>query len=200
MTAFITGLITQLSLILAVGAQNAFILRQGLVRNHILLVCFVAALCDSILIFMGVLTFGAIGWMSPSLIIIITYSGAAFLVVYGVLRLRAAYRGSYLMELSEQSLGLRRTLIMLAGFTFLNPHVYLDTLGLIGAVSTQFADFWSKVSFAFGACVGSFVFFFSLGWGAQFLSPWMRSVRAWRILDILVGFTMFIIAALLISH
>ena len=151
MTAFITGFITQLSLILAVGAQNAFILRQGLVRNHILLVCFIAALGDSILIFMGVLTFGAIGSMGPS-------------------------------------------------FTFLNPHVYLDTLGLIGAVSTQFADFWSKVSFAFGACIGSFVFFFSLGLGAQFLSPWMSSVRAWRILDILVGFTMFIIAALLISH
>ena len=200
MTAFITGFITQLSLILAVGAQNAFILRQGLVRNHILLVCFIAALCDSILIFTGVLTFGAIGWMGPSLIIIITYSGAAFLVVYGVLRLRAAYHGSYVMELSEQAPGLRRTLMMLAGFTFLNPHVYLDTLGLIGAVSTQFEDFWNKVSFAFGASIGSFAFFFSLGLGAQFLAPWINSVRAWRILDILVGFTMFIIAALLIYH
>lgn len=121
-------------------------------------------------------------------------AGAIFLLIYGALRVRAAWRGDYELELSGESANLLTTLMMLSVFTWLNPHFYLDTLGLIGAVSTQFEPSVLKIAFAGGAVTSSFVFFFSLGYGARFLAPVMQSAKAWRILDIIIGLVMWLLA------
>ena len=197
--AFFTGFITLMSLILAVGAQNVFILRQGVLRSHVLPLCVFATASDALLIWTGVIGFGVIAQMAPGLAHVMTWGGALFLCAYGALRFRAAYLGDYSLELGEGRQSLKKTLMTLAGFTFLNPHVYLDTIGLIGAVSAQYDADSLRYAFATGASVGSLVFFCSLGFGARILAPVMGSSKAWRVLDVLVGVTMWTIAALLVS-
>jgi len=193
MIAAATGFATGLSLILAIGAQNAFVLRQGLLRRHVLPLCLLCAFSDAILIAAGVAGFGAIAGAAPWLPGAMALAGAAFLAVYGALRLRAAWRGDYALALSGQSASLGATLLTGAAFTWLNPHVYLDTLGLVGAVSTQFAGA-DRLAFGIGAMAASFAFFFALGYGARLLAPAMRSTRAWRRLDLLIGLTMWALA------
>jgi L-lysine exporter family protein LysE/ArgO len=197
--AFITGFVTLMSLILAVGAQNVFILRQGILRSHVLPLCVFASASDALLIWTGVIGFGVIAQMAPGMARLMTWGGALFLSAYGALRFRAAYLGDYSLELGEGRQSLKKTLMTLAGFTFLNPHVYLDTIGLIGAVSAQFDADSLRYAFATGASIGSLVFFCSLGFGARILAPVMGSSKAWRVLDVLVGVTMWTIAALLVS-
>jgi len=196
--AFFTGFITLMSLILAVGAQNVFILRQGILRRHVLPLCLFAAASDALLIWTGVIGFGVLAQIAPGIARLMTWGGAVFLCTYGALRFRAAYRGDYRLELGEGRESLKKTLLTLAGFTFLNPHVYLDTIGLIGAVSAQYDADSLRYAFATGASLGSLVFFCALGFGARLLAPLMGSSKAWRVLDILVGMTMWAIAALLV--
>jgi L-lysine exporter family protein LysE/ArgO len=200
LTAFITGFVTLLTLILAVGAQNVFILRQGLLRGHVFAVCLFAATADAILIWTGVIGFSAISQIVPEISKFMTWAGAAFLISYGIIRFITAYKGIYDIRFGDDSSTLSKSLLALAGFTFLNPHVYLDTLGLIGAVSVQYDDALSKYAFATGASVGSLIFFFILGYGARILSPLMSSTGAWQILDIVIGITMLAIAASLLSN
>jgi L-lysine exporter family protein LysE/ArgO len=197
--AFFTGFITLLSLILAVGAQNIFVLRQGLLRRHVAAICLFAALSDAILIWTGVIGFGIISTIAPSFTQIMTWIGTLFLATYGGLRFWAAYKGVYDVEMTKGKTTLRKALVTLAAFTLLNPHVYLDTLGLIGAVSTQYGSIADKYAFATGASLGSLVFFFGLGYGARALAPVMTSPKAWRFLDIGVGLTMWTIAVVLIA-
>ena len=187
-----------MSLILAVGAQNVFILRQGILRRHVLPLCLFAAASDALLIWTGVIGFGVLAQMAPGIARLMTWGGAVFLCTYGALRFRAAYRGDYRLELGEGRESFKKTLLTLAGFTFLNPHVYLDTIGLIGAVSAQYDADSLRYAFATGASLGSLVFFCALGFGARILAPLMGSSKAWRVLDILVGMTMWAIAALLV--
>ncbi len=194
-----TGFATAFALILAIGAQNAFVLRQGLARSHVFWLCLLCATSDAILITAGVLGFGVIVTLYPMLPQIMAWGGAAFLIVYGALRLWAAWKGEYAMQLSGQSASLWGTLATGTAFTWLNPHVYLDTLGLVGAVSTQYTDVAEKTAFGIGAVTSSFVFFFSLGYGARLLAPVMQSARAWRILDVLIGLVMWALAAKLLS-
>ena len=196
--AFFTGFVTLMSLILAVGAQNVFILRQGILRRHVLPLCLFAAASDALLIWTGVIGFGVLAQMAPGIARLMTWGGAVFLCSYGALRFRAAYRGDYRLELGEGRESLKKTLLTLAGFTFLNPHVYLDTIGLIGAVSAQYDADSLRYAFATGASLGSLVFFCALGFGARILAPLMGSSKSWRVLDILVGMTMWAIAALLV--
>ena len=196
--AFFTGFVTLMSLILAVGAQNVFILRQGILRRHVLPLCLFAAASDALLIWTGVIGFGVLAQMAPGIARLMTWGGAVFLCTYGALRFRAAYRGDYRLELGEGRESLKKTLLTLAGFTFLNPHVYLDTIGLIGAVSAQYDADSLRYAFATGASLGSLVFFCALGFGARLLAPLTGSSKAWRVLDILVGMTMWAIAALLV--
>mgnify|MGYP005633471985 FL=1 len=196
--AFFTGFVTLMSLILAVGAQNVFILRQGILRRHVLPLCLFAAASDALLIWTGVIGFGVLAQMAPGFARLMTWGGAVFLCTYGALRFRAAYRGDYRLGLGEGRESLKKTLLTLAGFTFLNPHVYLDTIGLIGAVSAQYDADSLRYAFATGASLGSLVFFCALGFGARILAPLMGSSKAWRVLDILVGMTMWAIAALLV--
>lgn len=196
---FSTGFATGFALILAIGAQNAFILRQGLARQHVFWLCLFCATSDALLIIAGVLGFAVIVEQAPMLPQIMAWGGAAFLFVYGALRVLAAHKGDYALQLSGQSAGLWATLATAAAFTWLNPHVYLDTLGLIGAISTQYDMNSDRYLFGIGAVIASFVFFFSLGYGARLLAPIMQSPRAWRILDVLIGLIMWALAIKLIS-
>ena len=197
--AALTGFATGFSLILAIGAQNAFVLRQGLLRQHVFPLALFCAVSDALLIAAGVLGFGLVVTYWPALPLIMSLAGAAFLIVYGALRLLAAWRGAYEMELNGTSRGLWATLGIAAAFTWANPHVYLDTLGLVGAVSTGFEGWPLKLAFGGGAVTASFVFFFGLAYGARLLTPFMSSPRTWRGLDIGIALVMWLIAAGLLT-
>jgi len=189
-----TGFLTSFALILAIGAQNAFVLKQGIMRSHIFWVCLTCAVSDAILITAGVAGFGIIVTQFPSLPRIMSLGGAAFLIIYGITRFIAAYKGGDQMALSSKQTALGATIMICLALTWLNPHVYLDTLGLVGAVSTQFTEQAQKVAFGIGAVAASFVFFFSLGYGARLLAPIMQTPRTWRILDVLIGLLMWYLA------
>jgi len=197
MTAFLSGFTLGLGLIVAIGAQNAFVLRQGLKREHVFWVCLVCALSDAVLIAAGVAGFGFIVQQLPWLIEAMRYGGAAFLILYGVRSVLAAFRSTETLEAAASSAGSLRTAVLTClAFTWLNPHVYLDTVVLLGSISTQFGD--ARPVFAAGAMTASFAFFFSLGYGAQLLRPLFASVVAWRILDAVTAMVMFAIAAKLL--
>lgn len=193
-TAASTGFFTAFALILAIGAQNAFVLRQGLMRQHVFAVALTCALSDAILIAAGVAGFGVLVAQYPDLPIIMRYLGAAFLLGYGALRLIAAWRGSSHMEEAKPATSLRATIITCLMLTWLNPHVYLDTLALLGAVSTQFELASERLIFGVFAVLSSFTFFFSLAYGAKFMSPLMQSNRAWQIMDVGIGILMWLLA------
>ncbi len=197
-SAAITGFFTSLSLILAIGAQNAFVLRQGLLRIHVFPLCLFCGLSDALLITAGVAGFGYIVDLAPWLPMVMAIGGAAFLILYGITRLYAVWLGEYALQIEGKSTTLWPTLAVAAALTWLNPHVYLDTLGLIGAVSTQYTDTSEQLAFGIAAALASFVFFFSLGYGARLLAPYMKSTHTWRILDLIIGVTMLAIAAKLL--
>ena len=184
------------SLILAIGAQNAFVLRQGLRREHVLPVVLVCALSDAVLVTAGVLGFGALARAVPGLEGVMRYGGAAFLIWYGARNFIAAWRGGESLEAGEGAASLRRALLTCLALTWANPHVYLDTVVLLGSVSAQYDD---KLGFAAGAVLASFVFFFGLGFGARGLAPLFRRPVSWRVLDAVVGATMWAIAAKLLA-
>ncbi|MCP5037743.1 MAG: amino acid transporter [Rhodobacteraceae bacterium] len=192
--AALSGFATAFSLILAIGAQNAFVLRQGLLGQHVFSLALLCALSDAILIAAGVAGFGYLVEKLPSLPMIMSLAGAAFLFIYGAMRLVAAWKGEYALEVSGISRGLWPTLAIGAAFTWANPHVYLDTLGLIGAVSTGYEGRAAKLAFGTGAISASFTFFFGLAYGARLLAPIMSSPRAWRWLDTGIGLVMWLIA------
>lgn len=183
-------------LIIAIGAQNAFILRQGLLRQHVFILCFVCALSDALLIALGVGGLGTLISGNPGLITIVTWGGAAFLITYGLLAFRRAWAPAAMAE-AEGAGSLKAALATCLAFTFLNPHVYLDTVVLIGSLSARYDDA-ARLTFGAGAMTASFVWFFSLGYGARLLTPIFAKPGAWRVLDILIGIVMFAIAASLI--
>lgn len=197
--AALAGFMTGLSLIVAIGAQNAFVLRQGLLRQHVFWLALLCAGSDAALIIAGTAGFGVLVERWPALPEIMRWGGAGFLFVYGALRLHAAWQGEVLEDFASRDRGLWQTLAIGAVFTWANPHVYLDTLGLIGAISASYVEKVEKWSFALGAVTASFAFFFSLGYGARLLAPvFLGSSRAWRILDLGIGITLWIIAAYLL--
>lgn len=198
LSAALTGYATAFSLILAIGAQNAFVLRQGLKREHVFVLCLICAVSDAALITAGVLGFGAIVELWPDFPTIMRYAGAAFLIGYGLMRFRTAWAGGQEIDVSGQAQTLTTAVLTCLALTWLNPHVYLDTLGLIGAVSTQYPWGWEKTAFGLAAVFSSFTFFFGLGYGARLLTPIMQSSRAWQILDVLIGTLMLWLAAMLI--
>ena len=192
--AFLTGFILGFSLILAIGAQNSFVLRQGLIGRHVFIVALFCALSDALLIIIGVagisIFLNYIDLVSDWLFGI----SAIWLAGYGLLRLRDAFTGkSALIAENSSANGLASTLSFLAVVTFANPHVYLDTMVLIGSVSQQFSGD-TKLAYVLGASIASFAFFFSLSYGAKLLAPIMKRPSAWRILDGSIALLMFIIA------
>lgn len=197
-SAAVTGFVTGFALILAIGAQNAFILRQGLLRQHVLPLVLFCAFSDALLIAAGVAGFSAIVAMLPWLPLVMLLGGAAFLFAYGAMRLWAAWKGDYEIGVAQGEASLGKVLAIAAAFTWINPHVYLDTLGLMGAISTQYVSVALKTSFGIGGAVASFTFFFSLGYGARALAPIMQSARAWRRLDVIIGVVMWALAVKLL--
>ena len=185
------------SLILAIGAQNAFVLRQGLRRAHVLPVVLACSVSDALLIVIGVTSFAVIAELLPWVTPVLRYGGAAFLIVYGALAARSAIRGGAALEAASHTPEpLGPTLATALLLTWANPHVYLDTVVLLGSVSARYGD--DAVWFGLGAVVSSFVFFFSLGFGARALAPSFARPRAWQVLDGLVACVMWAIAAKLL--
>jgi L-lysine exporter family protein LysE/ArgO len=192
----LAGFALGLSLIAAIGAQNVFVLRQGLMRSHVFAVCAACAISDGVLISIGVGGFHLIAksseWIAPFL----TTAGAAFLLIYCALSARRSIWPGDVKRIGEQKSGsLASVLSACLAITWLNPHVYLDTVVLMGTVSTQYE---SRMSFGAGAVVASFLFFFTLGYGARKLSGLFESRLAWRILDAVVALIMWAIALRLI--
>ncbi len=195
-TSMIAGFALGFSLILAIGAQNAFILRQGLRREHVFILCLTCAVSDALLIGAGVAGFGTLAQAVPWFETVMRYGGAAFLTWYGLRSLHSAWWGGAVMEIGNgQRSSLKAALLTVLAFTWLNPHVYLDTVVLIGSISAQYDD---RLGFALGAMFSSFVFFFSLGYGAGILSPVFTRPRAWQVLDVGIGVVMLGIALKLV--
>jgi len=196
MSSFFPGFLLSLSLILAIGAQNAFVLRQGLRREHVFWVCLTCAISDALLIAAGVAGFGALSQAVPWFETVMRYGGAAFLIVYGWRNALSAWRGGAALQAEgDTPTSLRRTLLTLMALTWLNPHVYLDTLVLLGSISAQYED---RFAFGAGAVLASFTFFFALGYGARLLQPVFAKPFSWRLLDGIIALTMWLVAASLL--
>ncbi|OAP36608.1 amino acid transporter [Sinorhizobium glycinis] len=194
---YVTGLLMGLSLIVAIGAQNAFVLRQGLRNEHVFAVCLACGLSDTLLIVLGVTSFRHVATLLPWLDPVMRYGGAAFLIWYGARNLYSALRSSGALAAAEaRPSSFRQTLATCLALTWLNPHVYLDTVVLLGTISTRFPG--QEVAFTTGAVTASFLFFFALGYGATWLRPVFLKPSAWRVLETLIAFTMWMIASKLL--
>ena len=188
------GFAVSLSLIAAIGAQNAFVLRQGIRREHVLPVVLTCALSDAVLIAAGVSGFGLVSGAVPWLADVMLWGGVAFLLVSGAMRFRAAWQGGEaLVPAAGGGAPLGQVLGTCLVLTWANPHVYLDTVVLLGSLSAQYAP--HGAAFGAGAAAGSVVFFSALGFGARLLGPVFARPRAWVVLEVVVGCTMWAIAA-----
>jgi L-lysine exporter family protein LysE/ArgO len=183
------GLSTGLALIVAIGSQNAYVLRQGIRREHVLALVVFCALSDALLIVAGVGGMGALVVRNPVLQELTRYGGALFLGAYALLAAWRAWRGGQALVVAGQGVSLRVALATCFAFTFLNPHVYLDTVVLLGTVASQRGD-GGRWWFALGACCGSVLWFSALGFGARWLAPLFAKALAWRVLDGLIALVM----------
>ncbi|MFW8591927.1 LysE/ArgO family amino acid transporter [Glaciecola sp. 2405UD65-10] len=198
-SVFFTGFTLGLSLILAIGAQNAFVLKQGLKQQHVFVICFVCALSDAVLISAGVAGFGTLVKEYPSIETVSRYAGAAFLIVYAILSFKSAFTQSHGLDAKGEEVGsMWSALLTCLAFTWLNPHVYLDTVVLLGSISTQYEG--QQYAFNLGAVIASFVFFFSLGYGARLLIPVFKKPRSWKILEGIIGLVMTALAINLVVY
>jgi L-lysine exporter family protein LysE/ArgO len=197
---FVQGLFLSLGLIVAIGAQNAFVLRQGLRREHVGSVVLFCAIADAVLIAAGVLGLSQVLGRSPGLAQVLALAGAAFLAVYGWRALQRA-RQAHQLNAAPGGEGLRlgAAMAQAAAFTLLNPHVYLDTVLLVGSIGAQQPPAL-RGWFIAGACSASLLWFTALGFGARWLAPWFARPRAWQVLDLLIGLTMWVLSALLLRH
>jgi L-lysine exporter family protein LysE/ArgO len=195
--AALSGFLTGLSLIVAIGAQNAFVLRQGLGRRHVLLVVAVCAGSDLMLILAGVAGIGTIVERAPMVLVAVRWLGAGFLVGYGLLAARRALCGGQLEAAAGQHLSTPAVLAAALAFTWLNPHVYLDTVLLVGSIASTHGvtgRWW----FAAGASFASITWFTTLGYGASALTPVFRRRNAWRVLDGVIALVMLTLATSLL--
>nr|WP_223298315.1 LysE/ArgO family amino acid transporter [Candidatus Planktophila versatilis] len=198
MIAFLPGLLTGLSLIIAIGAQNAFVIRQGLAKSNVLLVVVICAASDALLIFLGTGGLGAVIQSQPRALEIIRWFGVAYLTFFGLNTLRKVFRPGALSIEGETSISRKAAIASVLGFTFLNPHVYLDTVILLGSISNQFhSDRWY---FALGAAIGSILWFSALGFGARAASRFMTKLIFWKVLDYIIANVMFAVAIFLIFY
>ena len=195
--AFFTGFATSAALIIAIGAQNAFVLRQGIKREHVLAVVLVCALSDALLITLGVAGLGALVQRHPTLLAVARYGGAAFLIAYGLLAARRAFGSATLHAAAGAPMSLRTAITTCLAFTYLNPHCWLDTVVLLGSISAQ-QPAGSRTAFGAGATAASFVWFFALGYGARGLRGVFERPVAWKMLDATIALVMWGIAASLL--
>lgn len=200
LATFLSGLGTGAGLIIAIGAQNAFVLRQGLLRQHVLPVVLVCIGGDILCICAGVAGMGALIRTNEWLLEFFRWGGALFLTVYGISAARRAASGNGSMEISEVDAGsFMKAITSCLAFTFLNPHVYLDTVVLLGSIAAQYGEDL-KWTFASGALTASVLWFTGLGFGARLLLPIFQNRKAWRILDTLIALVMWAIALTLVLN
>jgi L-lysine exporter family protein LysE/ArgO len=197
--AFTTGFALSATLIMAIGAQNSFVLRQGLRREHVAAIVAFCALADLALISAGVAGLATVLGSAPILTMALTIAGTLFLLWYGLRALRRALQPRSLQAAGSMPVSLHGAVAQAAAFTFLNPHVYLDTVLLMGSIGArQPAD--SRLWFVGGAALASGAWFAALGFGARLLAPLFSRPRAWQVLDVLVGATMLALAAALVRQ
>ena len=199
MSAFWQGLGLGAGLIIAIGAQNAFVLRQGLKKQHVFLVAFVCTLCDAALITLGVAGFGSVVSSHPVLTKAAAWGGSIFLFVYGLQAFWAVFRAEGLEAQGGAALSGRDAVLTTLGVSLLNPHVYLDTVVLLGGIGGQLTG-QNRVFYGVGAVTASGLWFFSLAYGATRLGPLFRRPLSWRILDALIGVIMWRIAFSLVRE
>ncbi len=188
------GFATGGGLIVAIGAQNAFVLRQGLLRRHLLLTALTCATIDALLITLGVMGFGQVISKYPLLLDVSKLFAAAFLFFYGALSCRSVFKRKALVEGAASS-SIKTTLLLLLGFSLLNPHVYLDTVILLGSIASNSEN---PLYFGVGAIFASFVWFFALTYGSGWMAPLLRHPNACKAIDAIVALTMWTIATLLL--
>jgi L-lysine exporter family protein LysE/ArgO len=195
MIAFSSGLASGLALIIAIGAQNAFVIRQGLQRQHVLTVVLFCAISDALLIAAGTAGLGRAIDSAPEILEIVRWFGVTYLIFFGLKSIRSAFRHNSL-TLEQGAVASRKKIILtVLALTFLNPHVYLDTVIFLGSIANQFpAEKWL---FSSGAMTASFLWFFSIGYGSQMAARFMVKVIFWKILDLTVAAIMFTLAAYL---
>lgn len=199
LATFLSGFGTGAGLIIAIGAQNAFVLRQGLLRQFVLPVVLVCILGDVLCISAGVAGMGAVIKANAWMLELFRWGGAVFLAVYGFMAAKRAWTGGSALQASGETAGsLAKVLTACLAFTFLNPHVYLDTVVLLGSIAAQYGE--SRWIFAAGAIVASVVWFTGLGFGARLLQPFFANPKAWQVLDGLIAVVMWAIAATLAAH
>jgi len=192
MGAILAGLLVGLSLILAIGAQNAYVLRMGLTRHYVGLIVVMCALSDIGLIVLGVAGIGGVIRSAPWSLQVLRWVGVAYLTLFALRSFWRAFRPGVLLPSEQQSPALRTVIATTLAFTFLNPHVYLDTVILLGSIGNQYGH--ARWLFAFGASMGSVLWFTVLGYGARFASRMMSRPGTWRALDSLIGVVMLLIA------
>jgi L-lysine exporter family protein LysE/ArgO len=191
--ALVAGFLTGLSLIVAIGAQNAFVLRQGLLRQHVGTVVAICAVSDLLLITAGVAGIGTIVQKAPEALTVVTWLGVAFLTAYGVRSLWRARHAEALTATPETTPRRRGVILQMLALTWLNPHVYLDTVLLVGSIAAHHGP-TGKWWFGVGAGLASIVWFTGLGYGARLAAPLLARPRSWQVLDVLIGLTMLTIA------
>ena len=192
MFAFLPGFFAGLGLIVAIGAQNAFVIRQGLTRQHVFVVVAICAIADAALIALGIAGLGAIIQGMPWLLEGVRWFGVAYLTWFGIKSVRSAFKNEVMDISGAQTTSLKKVVAAVLGFTLLNPHVYLDTVILLGSISNQFAE--DRWVFGLGAMTASIVWFSSIGFGARAASRFMSKPIFWRVLDSLIAVVMFSIA------
>ncbi|QYH35756.1 LysE/ArgO family amino acid transporter [Salinibacterium sp. M195] len=197
-TIVLAGFGFGLSLIIAIGAQNAFVLRQGLRREHVTAVVLVCALSDIVLIVAGIAGLGALIQQAGWLLVVARIGGALFLLVYAFLSIRRATRPQALTATAAGTgMTLAAALSTALALTWLNPHVYIDTVLLLGSIGGTYGD--DRWWFALGACLGSVVWFAAIGYGSRYLRPLFAKPAAWRVLDIVIAVIMVVLAASLVA-
>ena len=180
---FIQGLVIGLTLIIAIGPQNLFVIQQGLKKSYVFTVCFICSVSDTLLIIIGIVLSSYLAKLSGNFVQILKFSGASWLILYGILKIKNSFKKNEINK-KYKSEKVKNILIITLAFTFLNPHVYLDTIILIGTISLNFD---SKFSFALGVIISSFLFFFSLGYFSKYLSKYFNNKKSWFIIDNLFG-------------
>ena len=198
MFALFSGLFAGLSLIIAIGAQNAFVIRQGLTRQHVFLVVAICAASDALLISLGAGGLGALIQAHSGVLEVVRWFGVVYLTWFGIKSLRAALASQVLNATSQPVLSGKKVVTTTLALTFLNPHVYLDTVILLGAIANQFPG--KTWYFAAGAMLGSLIWFTSIGYGAKAASKYMSKPIFWKVLDLLIAGVMFGVAAYLAFH
>jgi L-lysine exporter family protein LysE/ArgO len=192
MGAILTGLLTGLSLIVAIGAQNAYVLRMGLSRQHVGLIVTICVVSDIVLIILGIAGVGGIIRSAPSALQVLRWVGVAYLSLFAVRSFWRAVRPEVLLPSQARRPTTKLVVTTTLAFTFLNPHVYLDTVLLLGSIGNQYGH--GRWLFAFGASMSSLVWFSGLGYGARFASRLMSRPKTWRVLDSAIGVIMLLIA------